>query len=58
MESKRSIEELTRRNVATFAEVEQAASQFRTRGDCLAERLAAWVGSWPFLISQTSILSI
>jgi uncharacterized membrane protein len=56
MEPIRSIEELTRRNVAIIAEMEQAAAQVRTRGDRLAERLAAWVGSWTFLIAQSLIL--
>jgi uncharacterized membrane protein len=56
MEPKRSIEELTLRNVAIIAEMEKAAAQVRTRGDRVAERLAAWVGSWPFLITQTTIL--
>ncbi len=56
MEPRRSIEELTRRNVAIIAEMEQAASQVRTPGDRVAEWLAAWVGSWPFLVTQTTIL--
>jgi uncharacterized membrane protein len=56
MEPKRSIEELTRRNVAIIAEMEKAACQVRTRGDRVAERLAAWVGSWGFLVTQSAIL--
>ena len=56
MEPELSIEELTRRNVAIIAEMEKAAAQVRTRGDRVAERLAAWVGSWTFLITQTVIL--
>jgi uncharacterized membrane protein len=56
MGPKRTIEELTRRNVAVIAEMEQAAAQVRTRGDRVAERLAAWVGSWTFLITQSIIL--
>jgi uncharacterized membrane protein len=56
MEPKRSIEELTRRNVSIIAEMEKAAAQVRTRGDRVAEWLAAWVGSWWFLITQTTIL--
>jgi uncharacterized membrane protein len=42
--------------VAIIAEMEEAAAQIRTRGDRVAERLAAWVGSWPFLITQAVIL--
>jgi len=56
MEPKQSIEELTRRNVAIIAEMEQAANQVRTRGDRVADRLAAWVGSWRFIVAQTVIL--
>jgi uncharacterized membrane protein len=56
MEPKRSIEELTLRNVSIIAEMEKAAAQVRTRGDRVAEWLAAWVGSWSFLVTQTTIL--
>jgi uncharacterized membrane protein len=58
MEPERSIEELTRRNVAIIAEMEQAAAQVRTRGDRVADRLATLVGSWTFLIAQTVILAV
>jgi uncharacterized membrane protein len=56
MEPIRSIEELTRRNVAIIAEMEKAAAHVRTRGDWVADRIAAWVGSWTFLITQSVIL--
>ena len=56
MEPKRTIEELTRRNVAIIAEMEKAAAHVRTRWDRVADRLAAWVGSWTFLITQSVIL--
>jgi uncharacterized membrane protein len=52
----RSIEELTRRNVAIIAEMEKAATDLRTRGDRVADRIASWVGSWPFILGQTAIL--
>jgi uncharacterized membrane protein len=54
-EPKGSIEELTRKNVAIIAEMEQAAADVRTRGDRIADRLAAWVGSWTFIIIQSVI---
>ncbi len=54
----RSIEELTRRNVAIIAEMEKAATNLRTRGDRMADRISAWVGSWTFIIIQTTILLI
>jgi uncharacterized membrane protein len=56
MEPQRSIEDLTRRNVAIIAEMEKAAAQVRTRGERIADRLAAWVGSWGFLVTQSVIL--
>ena len=55
-EPERSIDELTRRNVALIAEMVKANAQRRTRGDRLADWLAAWLGSWTFLIIQTTIL--
>jgi uncharacterized membrane protein len=56
MEPIRSIGELTRRNVAIIAEMEKAAANVRTRGERVADRIAAWVGSWTFIITQTVIL--
>jgi uncharacterized membrane protein len=58
MKPKQSIEELTRRNVAIIAEMEKAAAQVRTRGDRVADRLAAWVGSWTFIVTQSLILLV
>jgi uncharacterized membrane protein len=58
MEPIRSIRELTRCNVAIIAEMEKAADQRRTRAERIADRIAAAVGSWPFLIIQTIILII
>jgi uncharacterized membrane protein len=56
MEPVESIEELTRRNVAIIAEMEKAASNLRTRGERVADRIAEWVGSWTFIAVQTTIL--
>ena len=56
MEREKPIEELTRRNVAIIAEMEKAAHQVRTRGDRVADQLAAWVGSWTFIMTQSVIL--
>ena len=58
MAERRSIGELTRRNVAIIAEMERAAAQVRTRADRVADRLAALVGSWKFIAIQTVILSV
>jgi len=56
MEPVRSIVELTRRNVAIIAEMEKAAVNHRTPGERIAERVAAWVGSWTFIVVQTALL--
>jgi uncharacterized membrane protein len=56
MEPMRSIDELTQRNVAIIAEMEKAESNVRSRGERVADRIAAWVGSWTFIITQTVIL--
>ncbi len=57
MERNRSIDELTRRNVAMIAEMEKQASQRRTRVDQVADWLAVLVGSWVFLLGQSLFLS-
>jgi uncharacterized membrane protein len=57
-EPRRSIDELTRRNVALIAEMVKANAHLRTPGDRFADRLAAWLGSWTFLITQTVILFV
>ena len=56
MEPMRSIDELTRRNVAIIAEMEKAEATVRTQGECVADRIATWVGSWTFIITQTALL--
>ena len=56
MDPVQSIEELTRRNVTVIAEMEKAAADLRTRGDRIADQVASWVGSWPFIIVQTVLL--
>jgi uncharacterized membrane protein len=58
MEPVRSIDELTRRNVAIIAEMEKAAADGRTPGDWVADRIASWVGSWTFIIVQTAIVVV
>jgi uncharacterized membrane protein len=56
MEHERSIDELTRKNVAIIAEMERAAQNVRTHGDRLADWIAAGVGSWTFIIAQSVFL--
>ncbi len=38
--------------------MERATAQARTRRDRVADRLAAWVGSWTFLVTQSVILLV
>ena len=52
-----SVNELTRRNVETIAKIERASNEHRTLGERAADRFAAVVGSWPFIIAQTALLS-
>jgi len=44
-----SVEELTRSNIETISKLEHAASAKRTRGDILADRIAAFCGSMNFV---------
>ena len=56
MSSARTIEELTKRNVAVIAQMERASQGVRTRGERLADAIAAAVGSWAFILIQTALL--
>jgi uncharacterized membrane protein len=51
-----SVSELTHRNVETIAKIERASDEQRTFGDRVADRFAAVVGSWVFVVAQTVIL--
>jgi uncharacterized membrane protein len=57
VQSIRSIEELTRRNVSVIAAMEQSAANVRSRGERIADSIARSVGSWTFIIAQTILLS-
>ncbi len=50
--------DITRRNVELVAEMEKASEVGRTSGEWVADFVAAWVGSWPFLIVQSIVLAI
>jgi uncharacterized membrane protein len=45
-------------NIHTIARMEQSLEQNRTRGERIADRFAAAVGSWPFIIAQSLLLVI
>jgi uncharacterized membrane protein len=46
----------TQRNVETIASLEKAIHEQRTAGEILADRFAAIVGSWPFILGQAAFL--
>lgn len=50
------LQDITRRNVELVAKMEKAFGDQRTAGERVADVVAAWVGSWPFLIVQSIIL--
>lgn len=49
-------DDLTRRNVETIASIEKAIENHRTRGEAFADRFAAIVGSWTFILTQAAFL--
>jgi uncharacterized membrane protein len=57
MRRARSFSELTQRNVEAIAKLERASEEQRTFGERVADRFAAIVGSWPFILLQTTLLA-
>jgi uncharacterized membrane protein len=58
MRRARTVKELTLQNVETVAHIEQAAQRHRTPGERVADAVAAFIGSWPFIIGQSIILTL
>ena len=58
MSRRRTIEDITKRNVTTIAAMEIAAATGRTFGERVADLVVKWVGSWTFLIVQSVMLVI
>ena len=56
MRPAKTVDELTQQNVETIASMDRASNQHRTRGERVADTVAASIGSWPFIIIQTLIL--
>ena len=52
-----SVDELTGRNIAIVAKMEEDSRNVRTRGERLADAIATLVGSWTFILIQTALLS-
>jgi uncharacterized membrane protein len=54
----RSVDELTRQNVELIARMHHAADQQRTFAERVADGTAALIGSWPFIVVQTILLTL
>ena len=52
-----SIDTLTRKNVETITKMEKAAHDQRTHGELIADKFAAVIGSWTFIIIQSLLLA-
>ncbi len=58
LDATRTVDELTQRNVDAINKLERAAEDQRTRGEVVADKIAALVGSWPFIITQSILLGL
>lgn len=58
MSSTASLNDITQRNVELVAQMQKASDSHRTFGELVADLIAAWVGSWTFLIVQSVLLVI
>ncbi len=52
-----TIQDITRKNIDTIARVEEIAQKERTFGERVADKVAAVIGSWTFIITQSAILA-
>src|SRR6185295_12002015 len=50
--------ELTKQNVEKIAQMERSLDEQRTPGEHIADRFAAVVGSWSFIIVQSILLTV
>src|SRR5262249_42442714 len=58
MKTKPLLNDITQRNVELVAQMERASVSHRTFGQRVADFVAAWVGSWTFLIVQCVLLCL
>ena len=58
MKTRRSEEDLAQQNVAMMGRMEDASREERTLGERVADRFAAVVGSWAFIIVQTVLMAL
>lgn len=54
MEPKRTLSDITRENVEMVARIEAATNDKRTMGQRVADRFASLIGSWTFIIAQST----
>jgi uncharacterized membrane protein len=57
MKSKLTLPDITRKNVELIAKIEAASTLNRTMGQRLADKFAALIGSWTFIVAQILIFS-
>jgi uncharacterized membrane protein len=58
MTTKPLLNDITQRNVELVTQMEKASVSNRTFGERVADLVAAWVGSWTFLIVQSILLIV
>ena len=58
MNPQESLASLTQRNVETIAKLETASRDQRTRGERISDAIAVGIGSWTFIIFQSTLLGI
>ncbi|MDB6125458.1 MAG: hypothetical protein JWQ71_4451 [Pedosphaera sp.] len=56
MKTRNSISQITQKNVEAIIKMEEVANKNRSFGERIADRFAAMVGSWTFIIIQSAIL--
>jgi uncharacterized membrane protein len=57
-ETAKTVDEMTQRNVETIALMEKASLDHRAQGERVADAFASFVGSWPFIIGQSILLTL
>jgi uncharacterized membrane protein len=58
MKKRSRVSDLTQKNVDIIAKMEKAFQDQRTFGERVADRFAAVIGSWTFIITQTVLLMV
>jgi uncharacterized membrane protein len=56
--AKKTVHDLTQKNIDLISRIEQAAARQRTVGERIADSFATMVGSWTFIIVQSVLLVV